>query len=185
VTKDGCDGNLEAFGFQALKLSTPYVDEVSRFSTFTQKFPEASVAVQNVIPAVIAYSCNVANSGVCTESTCHYSVFANTVLVTCSTLVMAALTLPNDWKNPISTLLRVATTMGVFFFALGLMGRQRIAYPFIPENIPKHDADESILILPATYFLDPSFDVEANRGLTTAWSILPLARHCRIIACLI
>jgi len=117
----------------------------------------ATVDVQLIL--LVAYGWNFSEFGICTMSAYHYNVFINVVLIACSSFILAALVLPSYWKNPIAAGLRVIATMVVFFFAFTLMIRQHNAFDRIPERLPPPSRNNSLLLLPATCFLDPILSV--------------------------
>lgn len=128
----------------------------------------------------LAYGISFWLAGKCTMSAYHYAIATDIVLLTCSNFNASTFMIRDYWRAPVTTIFRYGAITVIYFF-LGLMLNLQRKRLNNPEWRPPLSRNNSIILLPASCFLDPDFRVfnkmsEArldNIGRPMAWFTMP------------
>ena len=105
---------------------------------------------------MLAYGLNFFLVQQCTMSTYHYAVVTDIVLMSCANFVLITALVSEYWRAPVTGFLRFGAMVVIFTF-LGITLNYQRTRVRKAEYIPPDSRNDSVILLPASCFLDPQF----------------------------
>ena len=147
-------------------LTAPYFDphdQKSRLRAFVRTIILGISDSQTIL--AIAFGFNFAAMSKCSLTSYHYGVALDTILITCSSMVLSVAMVRDYWESPLAALIRWLM-MTFVFVCLGVTLVYEEQWSHSPEWPPGHQQTDSLVLLPVACLLEGDLFSQLNASLS-------------------